>query len=330
MRRSLRAARTILALLVAIGLGDALRATAVAASDYPNRPVHIVVPVLAGGPFDTAGRLLADGLSKELGQPVIIDNRPGAGGNIGTEAVVRAAPDGYTLLLGAGSNLAIGPALYTKLPFNASTDLAPIGPFGELPNVLVVSAKSPIKTFAELAEFLRQKGPAASFASGGPGTTSHIHGEILKKQLGLGMVHVPYRGEPPALMDLERGDIQVMFSALSSCWPLIQGGMLRPIAVAAPERIAALPDVPTLKELNVKGLEFGIWYGLLAPKGTPKEIVELLGTHMRKALQDPALRKRFAAIFIDVFTQTPDEFNQFILQEAAKMKPIVEATGISQ
>ncbi|MDO8277108.1 MAG: tripartite tricarboxylate transporter substrate binding protein [Burkholderiaceae bacterium] len=299
-------------------------------TEFPNRPLRLVVPFLAGGAVDAGARAVALELSQELGQQVVVENRAGAGGNLGTGLVAKGPNDGYSLLVGAGATITISPAVYRNLSFSAPNDLEPIGPYGALPNLLIVSSASPVGNIQELIANLKRKGASGNFASGGVGSTSHIQGEILKRELGLGMIHIPFQSEPPALISLAQNNVDMMFSALSTAIPQLQANKAKPIAVAAPARLALLPNIPTFKELGINGLEFGVWYGIFVPKSTDPAIVKKLSEALRKTVAKPELKRRLAQVHVEPLERPLDEFKQFIRTEAARMKSVVDAVGAYQ
>jgi tripartite-type tricarboxylate transporter receptor subunit TctC len=294
---------------------------------FPNRPVRLVVPFGPGGPTDVMARLFAGEMAKALQQPVVIENKPGAGGNIGIEHVVRSPADGYTIVLGTAATTIINPMLSVSLPYNPLTDLVPVAQFAQVPNVLVVNPDVPAKDFAEFAAILKKKSGTLNYGSGGTGTTAHLQGEVLKAALGIDAVHVPYKGEAPAIIDLLGGSIQYTFAGMASSLQQIRAGKVRPLAIAALARSDVLPGVPTFTEVGVKGLELSAWYGLLAPKGTPPDVIRKLNDAVREAFKSATLTARLADLGAAAFDLTPQEFAQFLRAEAAKWGPVVKASG---
>jgi tripartite-type tricarboxylate transporter receptor subunit TctC len=271
------------------GLG-ALAFPAIGQSKYPTKPITLVVPFSPGGSVDNSGRLMADRLSRVLGQTVVVDNRGGAGGAIGSSFVAKAAPDGYTLIVTSQSTHVVNPAVNPKLPYDAVKDFAPITLIDRLANVLLVSANLPIQTFDDLVKYARANPGKLNYASAGTGSVSHLSMELLKNQANIPMVHVPYRGSGVALTDLIAGNVQLTWNNLSSNLANIRNGKLRALAVASPTRVPQLPDVPTFAELKLPDLNLTSWTGLAAPANTPAPIIQQLYVAARKILDDPATR----------------------------------------
>jgi tripartite-type tricarboxylate transporter receptor subunit TctC len=297
-----------------------------AAQTYPARPLRVVVGYPAGGPIDIVARIVGQALSERMGQPVVIDNRPGAGGNVGAEAVVRAQPDGYTLLL-VGSNNFINATLYDNLRFNFIRDIAPVTSVGRTPLVMEVNPSVPAKTVAEFVAHAKANPGKLNMASGGAGTPVHMAGELFKMTAGVHMVHVPYRGSAPALADLMGGQVQVMFDTVSSSIEHIKGGRLRPLAVTTASRISVLPAVPTIAE-TLPGYEVISVQGVGAPKHTPPEIVRRLHAVLSGALDDPAFKARFADLGIEALRTDPVQFAKLIADETEKWGKVVKFAGV--
>jgi tripartite-type tricarboxylate transporter receptor subunit TctC len=295
------------------------------ALDYPTRPVHLIVGYPAGGTTDILARLVGQYLSERLGQQFIIDNRSGAGNNIGTEAVVGAAPDGYTLLLVNPAN-AINATLYEKLPFNFIRDIAPVAGIIRVPNVMEVNPAVPAKTVAEFIAYAKANPGKVNMASSGNGTSIHVSGELFKMMTGVDMLHVPYRGSAPALTDLMGGQVQVLFDNMPSSVEYIKAGKLRPLAVTTTARSDALPGVPTVAE-TVPGYEASAWFGLGAPKGTPPEIVDKLNAAVNAGLADPKLKTRLADLGGSMLVGTPADFGKIIAEETEKWAKVVKFSG---
>jgi tripartite-type tricarboxylate transporter receptor subunit TctC len=308
-----------LALPAAAGLGSAR------ALDYPTRPVHVIVGYPAGGTTDILARLVGQYLSERLGQQFIIDNRSGAGNNIGTEAVVGAAPDGYTLLLVNPAN-AINATLYEKLPFNFIRDIAPVAGIIRVPNVMEVNPAVPAETVAEFITYAKANPGKVNMASSGNGTSIHVSGELFKMMTGVDMLHVPYRGSAPALTDLMGGQVQVLFDNMPSSVEYIKAGKLRPLAVTTATRVDALPGVPTVAE-TVPGYEASAWFGLGAPKGTPAEIVDKLNAAVNAGLADSKLKARLADLGGTMLVGTPADFGKLIAEETEKWAKVVKFSG---
>jgi len=297
------------------------------AQTYPTRPVRIIVGFAAGGgPSDTLARLMGQWLSERFGQPLVIDNRPGAGGNIGTEAVVRAPADGYTLLM-VGSYNAINATLYDKLNYNFIRDIAPVGSVIRGPYVLVVNPSVPAKSVPEFITYAKANPRKLNMASGGVGTGSHIAGELFKMMAGVDMIHVPYRGGGPAYNDLLAGQVQVIFATTVSSIGYIRAGRLRALAVTAATRSDALPDIPTVAEF-VLGYEASYWFGVGAPKNTPVEIVDKLNKEINAGLADPKMKARLADLGGTVLAGSPADFGKLIADETEKWGKVIQTANI--
>jgi tripartite-type tricarboxylate transporter receptor subunit TctC len=298
----------------------------VKAQAYPTRPVHLIVPVAPGGAYDLVARLMGQWLSERLGQPFIIENRPGAGTNIGTEAVVRAPADGYTLLLVAVAN-AINATLYDNLSFNFIRDIVPVAGITRAPEVMVVHPSVPAKTVPEFIAYAKANPGKLTMASGGIGTLSHVAGELFKMMAGVDMVHVPYRGQGPALTDLLGGQVQVMFAITVASIEHIKTGRLRALAVTAATRSLALPDTPTVAEF-VLDYEANNWFGVCAPKATPAEIVDKLNKEINASLAEPKIKARLADLGGAVLALSPAEFTKLIADETEKWGKVIRAANI--
>ena len=296
------------------------------AQSYPNRPVRVIVPYAPAGVTDILARLMGQRLSERLGQPFVIENRPGAGTNIGTEAVVRATPDGHTLLLVSPAN-AINATLYEKLNFNFIRDIAPIGGLIRAANVMVVNPSVPAKTVPEFIAYAKANPGKINMASAGNGSGAHLAGELFKMMTGADMVHVPYRGGGPALTDLLGGQVQVYFGTTASSIEHIRSGKLRALAVTTASQLEALPDTPTVGEF-VPGYESSLWYGLGGPKVTPAEIVEKLNREINTALVDPKFRARLVDLGGTMLAGSPADFGKLIAEETEKWAKVVKFAGI--
>ncbi len=296
------------------------------AQTYPTRPVRLVVGAPAGGGFDIVARLMGQWLSERLGQSFVIENRPGAGSNIATEAVVRALPDGYTLVLVTAVN-AISTSLYEKLSFNLSRDIAPVAGITRVHDVMVANLSVPSRTVPEFIAYAKANPGKLTMASGGVGTPSHLEGELFKTMTGVDMLHVPYRGTAPSLTDLLGGQVQVTFTSMPSVIEYIRAGRLRALAVTTATRSEALPDIPTVGEF-LPGYEGGIWYGLGAPKATPAEIVNKLNKEVNAALDDPKMKARLADLGGTVLPGSPADFGKHILEETEKWGKVIRAANI--
>ncbi|MGK7871490.1 Bug family tripartite tricarboxylate transporter substrate binding protein [Falsiroseomonas sp. E2-1-a20] len=305
-----------------------LPAYAQRASDYPNRPIRMIVGFAAGGGTDLTARTMQPRLQQALGGAILIDNRPGAGGNLATDLTVRAAPDGYTLLMGTIAALAINPTIYTNLSFNPQTDLTPISQAGSILNVLVVPADRPWRTVAELIAAAKAAPDTITYGSSGVGGAGHLAGALLDQMAGIKTVHVPYRGGGPLMSDMVGGKIDYAFSTAPTAIPQIEGGKLRALAVPTLQRSSLLPDVPTVAE-TLPGYEVGNWYALVGPKGLPQPIVDKLNAAMRATLADPEVRAHLGRHGVEPVSSAADELARFIREETAKWAPIVRASGAS-
>ncbi|HET9045365.1 MAG TPA: tripartite tricarboxylate transporter substrate binding protein [Casimicrobiaceae bacterium] len=300
---------------------------ALAQSAYPTKPVRIVVPFPAGGTTDILARAAAQKLSETWGQQAIVDNRPGAGGNIGAELVAKSAPDGYTLLMGTVGTHAINASLYPKMPYDHVKDFVPVILVAGVPNVLVVNPELPVRSVQELMAYAKANPGKLNFASSGSGTSIHLSGELFKVMTGAQMTHVPYKGSAPALTDLIGGQVQLMFDNLPSSLAFIKAGKLRALAVTSAQRSPALPDVPTVAESGVPGFEASSWFGLLAPAGTPPTIVAKINTDTQKWLASPDAKEKLAAQGANVAGGSPDDFAKHIQSETAKWARVVKESG---
>ena len=296
------------------------------AQEYPTKPVRIIVGFAPGGGADIAARLIGQWLSEWLGQSFVIENRPGAGSNIATEAVVRAPSDGYTLLL-VSAPAAINATLYEKLSFNFIRDIAPVASISHVPHVMVVHPSFPAKTVPEFIAYAKANAGKINMASAGNGSTPHVAGELFKMMAGVNLIHVPYRSAGPALTDLLGGQVQVMFDNMASSIEHIRAGKLRPLAVTTTMRSETLPDVPTVSEF-VPGYEVSNWFGVGAPKATPAEILDRLNKEINASLADPKIKARLADLGGTVLPGTPADFGRLIAEETEKWGKVVKFTGI--
>ncbi|MFZ0073729.1 MAG: tripartite tricarboxylate transporter substrate binding protein [Xanthobacteraceae bacterium] len=315
--------------IIAAGLLIAVlgASTSAVADDYPARPIKWVVGYPAGGTTDILARLIGQWLSEHLGAQVIIENRPGAGNNIGTEAVINAPPDGYTVLLVNPAN-GINASLYRKLNFDFIRDIAPVAGLTRVPNVMEVNPAVPAKTVQEFIDYAKANPGKINWASSGNGTSVHLSGEMFKMMTGVDLLHVPYRGAAPALTDLISGQVQVMFDNMPSSIEHIRAGKLRALGVTTAKRSPALPDVPTVAD-TVPGYEASAWFGMGAPKGTPPEAVNKLNKAINAALADPNIQARLADLGGIVMAGTPADFGQVIVEETEKWAKVVKAAGVS-
>ena len=314
--------------LIAAGMALALLPGAAAAQAYPNKTIRLIVPFAAGGTTDIVARIVADQMGRELGQAVIIENRGGGGGSIGANEVAKAAPDGYTLGVATVSTMAVNPAANPRIPYNNLTDFIPVTNFVTVPNILVVHPSVAAKDINEFIALLKKNPGKFSFASSGTAGIGHMMGEMFLSASGTDMVHIPYKGAGPAINDVLGGQVPVLFDNLPSSKAHIDAGSFRLLAVAAPKRLAAYPNVPTFAEIGMKDVNDPAWYGLVAPAKTPKEIIDKLYAAAVKAVNSPATKAKLAQQGADPLANTPAEFAAQIKTEYEKMKVIVVKKGI--
>jgi len=318
--------RSSAALVLAAAALVALSASAARAQDYPSRPVRVVVPFSPGGAVDGPMRVIAQELSKRLGQQVIVDNKPGAGATIGTDVVAKASPDGYTLLLASQTN-AISATLYPKLPYDPIEDFAPISLIGREPGVLVVHPSLPVKTFQEFVAYVKERPGRIDYASSGNGSGQHLFVALLASMTGMKMNHVPYRGSGQATADLLGGQVQVSIPGTAGMVGHIKAGKLRALAVTGAKRSPQLPDVPTVMESGVPGYEAYVWMGLLAPKGTPAPIIDKLFRELTQVLATSEVKTYMASAGIEIVGSTPAEFGAFFRSEKELWARVIRETG---
>jgi len=297
------------------------------AQTYPARQVTIIVPFPAGGSADTMARLIGQYLSERLGQPFVVENKPGAGGNLGTDFVAKAAPDGYTFLL-APSSIAIAPSLYSRLPFDPNKDFAPVALIGSQPMIVVVYPGFPAKSIAELVALAKQKPGEISYASAGNGSTNHLAVELFKNMTGVEMLHVPYRGNPLAVVDVIAGRVPVFFDFVLTGLPHVREGKVRALATTGAHRSPVLPDVPTVAEAGVPGFEASTWFGLYAPAGTKPDVIAKLNREILAVLALPNVKERLSTLGVDVIAEGPDSLAALTKSDLAKWGPIIEKAGI--
>lgn len=315
-------------LAITIAAASALAFSSAAIADaYPTKPIRLIIPFAVGGSTDNLGRVLAARLSEKLGQQVVADNRPGAGGNIGTDLVAKAPADGYTLLFATEGTLGINPSLYKKLPFDPEKDFTPIAQFASVPNILVVNPKVQAKTVQELAAYAKSKPASLNMGSAGNGTTNHLSGELFQSMTGTSFTHVPYKGSGPAMADLLADQIQLMFDNLPGSLPHVKAGSLRALAVTSAKRSPLLPDVPTMAEAGVPGYEVEVWFGVAAPKGLPAQTLATLSKAITEISQEPATIEKILNIGATPLTSTPAEFGSRIQEARLKWAPIVAHSG---
>ena len=317
----MKLARLILSAAIVLG-------TCAIAQDYPNKPIKIIVPYPAGQASDTISRIVGERLSKSLGQPVLVDNRPGAGGNIGTDVGAKSPPDGYTLTV-ATAALPISKHVYRKLPFDPEKDFAPITLMTVTPLVLVTRADLPVKDVASLVDYAKKNPGKLTFASSGTGTSHQLSGELFKTLAGIDLLHVPYKGSPPAHIDLMGGSVDIMFDNIVPVSPHVKSGKLKALAVTTKTRASSLPDVPTMAEAGFPNFEAVAWFGILVPAGTPQPIIDRLNKEIVAILNTPDIKERLAALGATVVADTPAEYARFMSAEINKWAPIVKRAQIS-
>jgi len=302
-------------------------AEAQTADAWPAKPIRFILPFPPGGGTDILGRLIAERLTANLGQPVVTENRGGAGGNVGAEAAAKSAPDGYTIVLVAPS-LAISPSLYSKLNYDAVKDFAPVSLVATVPNVMITNPAVPAGTLKEFIALAKSKPGEMNFGSGGSGTSNHLAGELFNIVAGVKLVHVPYKGVNLAMQDVLSGRVQLVVIGVPATVPNIKAGKLRALALVAPQRSAVLPDVPTVAEAGLANFEVTTWYGILAPAGTPRPIVARLNAELVKIMHAPELKEKLDALATDPVTSTPEEFAGLIQREIAKWGEVVREAGL--
>ncbi len=297
------------------------------AGGYPDHPVRMIVPFTPAGATDLLARLVGERLGVKLGQPVVIDNRAGAGGNVGAEIAARAAPDGYTVLMGPASVYAISATLYPSLGYDLVKDLTPVSLVANVPHVLLVNNDLPVKSVPELVQLAKRQPGQLNIASQGSGTVSHLEAELLKHMAGIDMLHVPYRGSAPAILDLIGGRVQVMFDSIASSLPHIRANKLRAIAVASNTRSSLLPNVPTVAESALPGYSAHSWLGIFVPAGTPQSVIERLQRDLVAAIDDPKARARLVEAGFEPKSSTREDFAKLVREEIEKWRPVVKMSG---
>ena len=312
-------------LLFAAALGFA--ASAAQAQDYPAKPIRLILPFPPAGTVDPVTRILADTLGKALGHNVVVENKPGANGNVGTLEVVRAAPDGYTLVAASSGTLATNPALYKSMPFDPKKDLVPVALYAAVPNILVVHPSLPATNLNEFTAYARANPGKLNFGSSGNGSSMHLAGELYRKMSATSMTHVPYAQVGQATNDLIGGQLQLMFQLVPGIVQHVRTGTVRAIAVLAPRRLAALPSVPTSAEAGMPGLESSAWFGILAPAGTPRPMVQKLNREINAALKDAGLLKRYGDLGVEALGGLPEEFARYLDEETRKWGEVVRFSG---
>ena len=295
---------------------------------YPSKQVRLILPFAPGGPSDIVGRVLSQKLSEQMGQQVVTDNRAGAGGNLGLELAAKAPPDGYTLVI-VSPTLAISPSLYRKLNYDPQKDFAPISSVANIPNIMLVHNSVPAKSMKEFIELARRNPGKLNYGSSGAGSTTHLSSEILSINSKLRMVHVPYKGQGLALTGLMGGQVDMMIMAVPSALGMVQANKVRPLAVLADKRVGSLPNVPTTAEAGVKDFVVNVWFGILAPANTPREIVARLNSEIVKAVAAPDVRERFIAAGIEPASSTPEQFGAHVRSETARYAKVIREAGIT-
>ena len=313
---------------LAVASACTLAATPVAlAQSYPTKSIRLICPFPPGGAVDIASRAIANELSKTIGQQVVVENKPGAGGNIGGAEAARAAPDGYTIFMTTSGISAINPALYSKMPFDPNKDLAPVSALVSLNNVLVVHPSVAAKSVTEIIAMAKAQPGKMTYASSGSGTSIHMSGEMFKHLAKVDILHIPYKGSSPALIDMLGGQVMMMFDNVPSALPHIKSGKLRALATTGAKRDATLPDLPTIAEAGVPGYESGVWFGLLVPAGTPRDIVAKLNTEAVKGTKSPEFVKRMTDLGYNIIGSTPEQMTEMLKTEVNTWGPIVKASG---
>jgi len=310
-----------------LGALTLLPAAAQSPSVYPSHPVKLVIPFPPGGPLDIVGRAIAQKLTEAWSESVVVDNRPGAGGNIGADLVAKAPPDGYTILMGALSTHAVNPSLYATMPYDAVKDFAPITLVAITPNVLVVNAALPVNSAKEFIAYAKANSGKLAFGSGSNGSAGHLAGELFKVDLGLDVIHVPYKGGAPATQALLAGDTQFMFDNLANAMPQVKAGKLKALAVTTAQRSKLAPELPTMAEAGLAGFDISTWFGLFAPAATPSAVIAKWNAEVTKILNTPEMRERLFAQGAEPAPTTPAEFAAFIGREIPKYARIVKASG---
>ncbi len=314
--------RRLLAVLLCVA------ATHAFAQGYPAKPVKMIIPYPPGGGNDTLGRLFAIKLSERIGQPVVVENRPGAGTLIGTEAAAKSPPDGYTILLSSIATHALSPNLYAKVPYDPIKDFAPVTLLGIAPTVLVVRNDLPAKDLAELVTAAKAKPGGFTYASGGNGTPPHINAEVFKAVAGVDLLHIPFKGGGPALVDLMAGRVDIMLDTAASAMPHVRSGKLRALAISGPKRSPEYPDLPTFAEAGMPQYDTNAWYSVHAPAGTPPEVVRRLNAELVAILKEPDVQARFKQLSTDPIGNTPEEFAAFVRAELDKYARVIKSAGI--
>ena len=323
MRATIRGVSLVVVFgVVALGTVNAV------AQAWPTKPIKIVAPSTPGDAPDVIARMIADKLTPVLGQQVVVENKPGAGGVVGSDAVAKAAPDGYTLIMGNAGSHGINAAVYAKLPYDIQSDFAPVSQVAVAPNVVVINPAVPANTVAEFIAYAKNQPGKLSYASGGNGSSAHMSMELFKSMAGVDIQHIPYKGSSPALTDLVGGQVAIFIGNMPPTVPLIKGGKLRALAVTTKSRSALMPELPTMAEAGLPGYETVAWFGVLAPAGTPPEIVNRLSAAIGKIARSPEMREKLLAMGAEPVGGTPEEFKLVIDRDIAKWKPLAQKVGI--
>jgi len=317
----LRVLCALCALCVVLSPGEAQ------AQPYPSKPIRFVVPYPAGGPLDTVARLLGQKVGESTKQPVVVDNKPGAGGNIGADAVAKSPPDGYTILMGAVATHAINPTLYASIPYDAAKDFIAVTQVASTPNVLVVNPAVPAGNVREFIAYAKANPGKLNFGSGSTGSAGHLAGELFKAMAGVEMTHVPYKGAAPAMNDLMGGQIQLMFDNLASSLGQVKAGRIKALAVTTAKRTPLAPDLPTIAESGLAGFDISTWFGIFVPAGTPRDVVAKLHAEFTAALAMPDVRERMLSLGAEPVGSSPAEFAAYIRAEADKYARVIKASG---
>jgi len=313
---------------VFLALAAAVIPVAAQAAPWPDKPVTMIVPYPPGGTSDYVGRVVADKLGAVLGQPVIVDNRPGAGAIVGTSIAARAAADGYTILLTA-PEFTLNPAVREKVPYDAGKDFSPVALIASYPHVLVINPQVPAQNVQQLIALAKAKPGELNFASGGSGGSNHASGEFFKHTAGVQITHIPYKGNGPALTDLLTNRVQMLFTGYAPVEMQVKSGQLRAIGVTGPRRLAALPDVPTMAESGLNGYDFSTWYGVLAPAKTPRPVIDKLNESLRQVMAAPEVKDKLASLGADLTVSSPQAYGAMLQAEVARWATLVKATGMS-
>ena len=312
-------------LLAALGLACVV--SLASAQSWPSKPIRFVVPYPPGGPLDTVARLLGQKVSEGVKQPVVVDNKPGAGGNIGADTVAKSPPDGYTILMGAVATHAINPTLYASIPYDAVRDFQPVTQVASTPNVLIVNNSVPVANVREFIAYAKANPGKLNFGSGSTGSAGHLAGELFKAMAGVNMVHVPYKGAAPAMQDLIGGQVQLMFDNFASANTQVKAGKVKALAVTTAKRSALAPDLPTIAESGLAGFDINTWFGIFVPAGTPRDVVERLHAEFTKALATPDVRERLTNLGAEPVGNRPEEFAAYIKSEGEKYARVIKASG---